>query len=176
MKLKALASRAPKSRGRAWRIHITIESRALKISAATIRKISKQVLRELESEIAIPEVNELHVMIINDAKMREINFEFRQKDKATDVLSFPQYEPKEIRGVCQPKDAPNSYLGDLVISSETTKRQAKRFGVTLQKELSRLITHGILHLTGYDHEGVPAREAQAMRRRERAILKVITQS
>lgn len=108
-------------------------------------------------------------MVVNDAHMREINFEFRHKDKATDVLSFPQHLPEEIRGTKPPSDTPSPYLGDLVISSETTRTQAKRFGVPVQAELIRLITHGILHLIGYDHEGVPAREAQAMRRREKAI-------
>lgn len=108
-------------------------------------------------------------MIINDARMREINFAFRKKDKPTDVLSFPLYTPRQIRGTTALKEAAGSYLGDLVISSETTLRQAARFKVSVQAELVRLIVHGILHLIGYDHEGVPAREAQAMRRRERAI-------
>jgi probable rRNA maturation factor len=112
-------------------------------------------------------------MVINDARMREINFEFRRKDKPTDVLSFPQYTPHEIRGVTTPRNSAGTYLGDLVISSETTIRQAKHFGVTVRAELTRLIIHGILHLIGYDHEGVLPREAQAMRRRERALREVV---
>lgn len=158
---------------RKWRIHITLESRALRIPAAWIKDTAKMVLAEVDHEIALSEVNELHILVINDARMHEINFQFRDKDKTTDVLSFPQYTPKEIRGIRATKDAPSPYLGDLVISSETTKRQAKRFKVTVKKELSRLITHGILHLVGYDHEKVPAREAQAMRRRERVIMEII---
>ena len=158
---------------RKWRIHITLESKALRIPESWIRDTAKLVLSEVDHEIALSEVNELHIMVINDARMHEINFQFREKDKATDVLSFPQYIPKEIRGIRAAKDAPGPYLGDLVISSETTKRQAKRFKVTVKKELCRLITHGILHLVGYDHEKVPAREAQAMRRRERGIMEMI---
>ncbi len=113
-------------------------------------------------------------MVINDARMREINFEYRKKDKPTDVLSFPQYTPLEIRGETLPEESAGTYLGDLVISSETTIRQAKRFKVTIKAELTRLIVHGILHLIGYDHEGVSAREAQAMRRRERSLRKLLS--
>ena len=162
-----------KNAKRKWRIHITLESRALRIPEVWIRDAAKMVLAEVDHEIALSEVNELHILVINDARMHEINFQFRDKDKTTDVLSFPQYTPKEIRGVRATQDAQGPYLGDLVISSETTKRQAKRFKVTVKKELRRLITHGILHLVGYDHEKVPAKEAQAMRRRERAIMEII---
>ncbi len=156
-------------RSRRWLIHCTVESKALKIPPQRIRAITKAVLTHISDEIAIPEVRELHIMIINDARMREINFAFRKKDKPTDVLSFPLYTPRQIRGTAALKEAAGSYLGDLVISSETTIRQAARFGVRVQDELIRLIVHGILHLIGYDHEGVPPREAQAMRRRERAV-------
>lgn len=152
-----------------WKIHCTIESKALGIAAQSIRAIVRKTLALVSDEIAVKHVSELHVMIINDAKMREINFEFRKKNKPTDVLSFPQYTPKEIRGDVKTSSSAGSYLGDLVISSETTIRQAKRFAVPLRAELTRLIVHGILHLIGYDHEDVPAREAQAMRRREQAL-------
>lgn len=155
---------------RHWKVHCTIQSKSLRISPAALRAIARQVLAKVDHEIAIPEVRELHIMIINDARMREINFEFRHKDKPTDVLSFPQYTPGQIRGRSTVPHAVGAYLGDLVISSETTKRQAKYLGVAVRQELLRLLVHGILHLIGYDHEGVTVSEAQAMRRRERAIL------
>ncbi len=165
--------RAP---ARRWRIHCSLESRVLGISPHRIRAITKTVLTHVSHEIAIPEVHELHIMIINDARMREINFAFRKKDKPTDVLSFPLYTPEQIRGTARLKEAAGPYLGDLVISSETTLRQATRFKVSVQAELERLIVHGILHLIGYDHEGVPAREAQAMRRRERVLRALLDSS
>jgi rRNA maturation RNase YbeY len=155
---------------RAWKIHISKESAKLRISSAKIRSIAKSVLELSESEIAISAVNELHILLINDARMREINFEFRAKDKATDVLSFPQYQPNEINGKKKLRAPPASYLGDLVISTETTISQAKRFGVSVSAELTRLIIHGVLHLIGYDHEKVPPAKAQKMRRRERQIM------
>jgi rRNA maturation RNase YbeY len=123
----------------------------------------------VEGEIAPQGISELHLLLVNDARMREINFQFRKKDKPTDVLSFPQFTPQQMRGERAVGDEAGSYLGDLVISTETTIRQAKRFKVSLEAEVTRLLVHGVLHLCGYDHEKVPAREAQRMRRRERVI-------
>jgi probable rRNA maturation factor len=154
---------------RRWVVHLSVESKKLQISAADIRKLVRAALEHVESEVRIPEVHEISVTFINDARMRDINFEFRGKDKPTDVLSFPQFQPKEISGRVKAPVAGGSSLGDLVISTETTLRQAKEFGVTKRAELVRLVVHGILHLCGYDHEKVPAREAQAMRRRERVM-------
>jgi len=158
---------------RKWRVHLTVQCKLLKVDPQFVREVAKIVLRAVDSEVAPSSIKELHIMVINDARMREINFEYRGKDKATDVLSFPQFTKEELR-VSQENSATfGDYLGDIVIASETTIRQAKSFGVRVKIELIRLIVHGILHLVGYDHEGVPAREAQAMRRRERAIRGVV---
>lgn len=155
---------------RAWKVHLSVESRKLGIPSAWIKKLLKEVLLHVESDIAIPEVCEIHLALTDDARIRVLNREHRNKDKATDVLSFPQFHSKEISGRSRRKlEAPGPYLGDLVISTETTLKQAKEFGVSKREELTRLVVHGILHLCGYDHEKVPAAEAQRMRRRERYI-------
>lgn len=161
------ASTKPQSRD--WHVHVSLESKKLKVTAASVRKLVGEVLQHAEGDIALHNVSEINVVLTNDARIREINREYRKKDKATDVLSFPQFTPREVRGAKKPADLFNPYLGDLVISTETTLKQAKRFGVTPREELVRLVVHGVLHLCGYDHEKVPAREAQRMRRRERAI-------
>jgi probable rRNA maturation factor len=93
-----------------------------------------------------------------------LNREFRNKDKPTDVLSFPSGE--KLTGV--------SFLGELAISIPMACKQAKEFGVTVREELLRLLIHGLLHLLGYDHEGVSKSEAQRMRRLERKILTELT--
>lgn len=160
---------------RAWKVHLTVESRKLGIPAPWIKKMLKEVLKHVETDIAIDEVQEIHLVLTDDARIRVLNSEYRKKDKATDVLSFPQFDPKEISGRSRRKMvAPGPYLGDLVISSETTLKQAKEFGVTKRAELVRLLVHGVLHLCGYDHEKVPAAEAQRMRRRERYIRAKLT--
>jgi probable rRNA maturation factor len=75
--------------------------------------------------------------------MRALNREFRGKDRATDVLSFPAGEAF---------DDPGHYIGDVVISIDTAMRQAGDIGHTLEREVSELLIHGVLHLCGYDHE------------------------
>ena len=163
----------PPAPARQWKIHLSIESRKLKLSAATLRKLVSEVLLQVESEIALKNICELNVVLTDDARMREINKEYRKKDKATDVLSFPQFLPAEISGKRKTPDLFNTYLGDLVISTETTLQQARSFGVTPYQELIRLVVHGVLHLCGYDHEKVPFKDAQRMRRRERKIRALI---
>ncbi|MGB9613225.1 MAG: rRNA maturation RNase YbeY [Candidatus Margulisiibacteriota bacterium] len=79
----------------------------------------------------------IDVSLVNDQKIRELNRNFRKKDKPTNVLSF-SYGPGEI-------------IGDVVISKDTAKREAKRLGISYREEIKRLIIHGVLHILGYDH-------------------------
>ncbi len=88
------------------------------------------------------EKTELSILITSDEEIRELNRLYRNKDKATDVLSFPMGE--EIGGW--------KLLGDVVISIDTARVQAKELGISLEEEVKRLLIHGIVHLLGYDHE------------------------
>jgi probable rRNA maturation factor len=89
-----------------------------------------------------------HCLITGDADLRRWNREFLKKDYPTDVLSFP---------------ATGANLGDIAISRHRAASQAVRFGHTLDEELKLLMLHGLLHLTGYDHE----RDSGEMARTER---------
>jgi probable rRNA maturation factor len=84
------------------------------------------------------------IAFVSDRKMRQLNKEFRGKDKTTDVLSFP-FEADEF-------DTGEDFLGDIVISLEQAARQSAENGFDLATEIKQLILHGILHLCGYDHE------------------------
>lgn len=90
---------------------------------------------------------EFTVRLSNDRRIRELNRFFRNKDKATDVLSFPA-DPLDV--TMGPHDY--SYLGDIIISLNTAQRQARQRGHSLDKEIKILLLHGLLHLLGYDHE------------------------
>jgi probable rRNA maturation factor len=79
----------------------------------------------------------INLVLIRDEEMRKLNYRYRKKDKATDVLAFPMGE--------------DGILGDIAISTETARRNAKHFGVTYKEELKRLVIHGVLHVIGYDH-------------------------
>jgi probable rRNA maturation factor len=78
------------------------------------------------------------IAFVSDNRIRELNRQFRGIDKATDVLSFPANEPNN--------------LGDVAVSVETAVTQAKENGLSLDDEIAQLILHGLLHLSGYDHE------------------------
>jgi len=80
------------------------------------------------------------IAFVSDKRIRELNRQFRGIDKATDVLSFPADGPDE------------SNLGDIAISTETAATQAKENGLSFDGEIAQLILHGLLHLSGYDHE------------------------
>jgi len=107
---------------------------------------------------------ELSVVLVSDRVIRRLNREWRGKDRATDVLSFPQHEGAG--------PAPAALLGDVVISLATAKRQARERDETLAVECERLLIHGLLHLLGYDHERSAA-EARRMQRRERALVQAL---
>ena len=85
------------------------------------------------------------VVFVSDRAMREINRTWRGKRGTTDVLSFPanQDEFEKVEGL---------NLGDILISTEQTARQAKDHGLSFENEVAQLILHGLLHLSGYDHE------------------------
>jgi probable rRNA maturation factor len=109
----------------------------------------------------------LSVVLADDASIRGLNRQYRDRDRPTDVLSFP-LRKGEYAGV-------GSALGDVVISIDTARRQALENGFTLDEELERLLVHGVLHLAGYDHE-ISAREARRMQRQERRIRAILASS
>lgn len=115
---------------------------------------------------------EVNVLITDDGQIHAINLEQRGVDRPTDVLSFPMFDllPGE-----KPEEAwadPDTQLvplGDMVISLERCSAQAQEFGHSLQRELSYLAVHSVLHLLGYDHMDEGPMKAQ-MREREEIIL------
>jgi probable rRNA maturation factor len=91
---------------------------------------------------------DLSVLFCNDLLIRDLNARFRNRDEPTDVLSFPMGETLKDAGTG------SRYLpGDIVISLETLAENARRFRVSEDEELRRLLVHGILHLDGLDHQG-----------------------
>jgi probable rRNA maturation factor len=101
----------------------------------------------------------LSLTLVGDRAIRTLNREYRGKDRATDVLSFSLEEPARRPTEC--------LLGDVVISVETARRQAEEYDATLQREIYRLLIHGLLHLMGHDH--VAAAERRVMQKEERRL-------
>ena len=92
---------------------------------------------------------EISVTFVDNNRIHELNLQYRDKDSATDVLSFPLGE----NGVYDiDEDNGCKILGDIVISMERAMEQAELYGHTLQREVAYLTVHSMLHLLGYDHE------------------------
>ncbi len=90
---------------------------------------------------------ELSIVLTSDAEVKKLNRIYRNKNKTTDVLSFPLLEGKSFMSGLEE----NMALGDVVVSVPQTKRQALEAGKPFKTELALLIVHGVLHLLGYDH-------------------------
>jgi probable rRNA maturation factor len=130
-----------------------VSPRGLSGLAAPLRAL---VLAALALEGRRP--GEMAVVLSDDARLRELNRQWRSLDRTTDVLSFG-YDDGEGETVD----------GDVVVSLERVREQAKRFRVTRGRELARLVVHGALHLTGLDHQS--AAQRRCMRAREDRVLR-----
>ena len=104
------------------------------------------------------------VAIVPDGRVRLLNRQYRGKDAATDVLSFPAAAPSALR---RGKPDNRGVLGDIVIAAGVARRQARDAGHSLTTELRVLALHGLLHLLGYDHERDRGRMARVERRLRR---------
>jgi probable rRNA maturation factor len=100
----------------------------------------------------------VEILVVDDGEIRRLNAAWRGVRRRTDVLAFPLELP----------DAPGALVGQVVISADTARRQARRLDVPLADELDLLVTHGVLHAVGYDDRD-PV-EAGLMHARERQIL------
>jgi probable rRNA maturation factor len=106
--------------------------------------------------------SEISLLFVNDRRMRLLNRRYRGVDRTTDVLSFPQYHPDELKAEVRRLSYLSAsnlqaasdplLLGDLVINIHKAKRQAVENMISVDEELTRLLVHGLLHLVGYDHE------------------------
>ncbi len=137
-----------------------------KISEEFLERVIKEVLREegINGEV------ELSVAILGPGRMREVNKRYRGKNRITDVLSFPETEivfqnlkigpKKKIKG-----------LGEILICPRAVKKNAKRFNVSFEEELKKVLIHGVLHLLGYNHEQ-PEDEKRMREKEENYLLKI----
>ncbi|MBH9986742.1 rRNA maturation RNase YbeY [Bartonella sp. W8098] len=131
-------------------------------SEHSLRMLVDRVLEATLHGLEFDDVDsELSLVFTDDANIRTINAKWRHIDKATNVLSFPAFP-------MQPGQRPGPILGDIVIARETVQREAQEENKSFDDHLSHLIVHGLLHLTGYDHQNDD--EAEQMESLERKIL------
>lgn len=132
-----------------------------------LHQLAEVVMREE----GYPDDAEVTLLFVDESEMASYNHRFLDRDGATDVLSFPVEEL--IPGVVPDTDpqGPPLMLGDVVIAPAYVKRQAEEMGVTFEDEMALMVTHGILHLLGYDH--LEDDEAERMENRERHLLSIV---
>lgn len=127
---------------------------------STMEKAAKYCL---ELEGIDEERTEISVTFVDAEEIRELNRDYRDNDKVTDVLSFPQFD--DLNDI---PDFGEICLGDVVICKERAQEQAEEFGHSFEREIIYLFTHSILHLLGYDH--MEDEEKQEMRAREEEVM------
>ena len=132
-----------------------------RISLSRMRTTARALLNALGSPDA-----ELSIVIMDDAEIAQLNQQYRHRKGPTNVLAFAMNEG-EFAGITP------DLLGDVVISADTAAREADELGISLPRRLDFLLTHGILHLFGYDHERSDADEAE-MDRKTEELFEIIT--
>jgi probable rRNA maturation factor len=138
-------------------VHYRNEVRRSGVDARALKAVALVLLGAVDEPDAA-----ISLTIVDDETIREINRDFRGKDKATDVLSFP-LEPEPF--------SQERLLGDIVISIDTARRQAADYDAPVQNEIYRLLIHGLLHVLGHDHE--EAEDRVIMEREERRLADAI---
>lgn len=116
----------------------------------------------LEDEYEADKPVYMSLLLTNNENIREVNRDYRGKDSATDVISFAYHDSDEV------SFGPYDTLGDIIISLERVEDQAKDYGHSFKREFYYVLTHGILHLLGYDH--IEDEDKVVMRAKEEEIL------
>lgn len=129
-------------------------------------EIVRQVINKcFEEENLLDKNLYVNIVLTTSENIRNINKEHRGIDKETDVLSFPMFEANEIENINSDTE---DVLGDVVISLEQIKKQAKEYGHTLERELAYMLVHSFYHLMGYDH--MNEEDKKLMREKEEIVL------
>ena len=128
-----------------------------------LKKICQEVLRGEKKEN-----KDLSVALVGQGRMRKINKRYRGKNRITDVLAFPESRVLLEKFKVGPVQK-TQQLGEIIICFREVKKNAKKYNTTFEKELARVLIHGLLHLLGYDHEKSET-ESEKMRRKEESYI------
>lgn len=117
---------------------------------------------------AIERQGVFNLVFVSDRKIRELNKQWRGKDRATDVLSFPLDLEPDFDMACVELEEEGFEVGEVIVSVDTAIAQAEEYGHSLEREVAFLVTHGILHVLGFDHE-TPEDEAEMFGRQKKIL-------
>jgi len=138
-------------------IRVTNHNRSRGLNERFIRSVAASILKMIKR----PAATELEIVFLSDDRIRGLNKKYAGSDRSTDVLSFKLGEKEFGR--------PDSFIGEILISSDTAARNSKIFGSTFGEEIVLYVIHGILHLFGYDD--TDARSRARMSEKENGILR-----
>jgi probable rRNA maturation factor len=145
------------------KIQIDNSQKKIKIDKRKIRSTIIKLLKDLDCTD-----KEISLSFVDDATIQQLNKQYRNKDKPTDVLSFSLQEG-EFSNI-------NPHiLGDIVISVDTAAADAFKSAFTFEQEINFLIIHGILHLLGYNHENTSKEETKKMQKKEMDLFRLLLQ-
>lgn len=146
------------------RCHVSITNQQRKErTPKTLKDLIRAAVNAVLDYEGVNVACEMSVLLVDDKAIRELNRDFRQIDRPTDVLSFPSGEYPLCGG------ADYLYIGDMALSLERARRQAEEYGHSYEREVAFLTAHSVLHCLGYDHVDGPEQEAEMFSRQE-AIL------
>lgn len=159
---------------------VNIEYEAEKKLNLPWEKIVRDIVEGALDYESCPYEAEVNVVLTDDEAIRQVNKEYRDMDRPTDVLSFPMLEyeaPSDFEGVeenfadCFNPETGELMLGDIMISVNKVEEQAKKYGHSMERELAFLTAHSMLHLCGYDH--MEDDERLLMEEKQRQILETM---
>lgn len=142
-----------------------------------IKEIADAVMERVLASEQCPFQAQINLLITDNEGIRSYNAQFRQIDRETDVLSFPNVEytlPADFSHLhpgqadCFDPDSGELILGDIILSADRVKEQAEQYGHSEKREFAFLVAHSMLHLCGYDH--MEPGEAEVMEKKQEAVL------
>ena len=148
-----------------WKMEVQIDNRQSKqkISLKKIRQTVQVILDALDC----PD-SELSILIVDDPQIEELNQQYLNRNRPTNVIAFPMREGEF-------SELSAHLLGDVVISIDTAAREAQNAAMTMERRFIELLVHGILHLLGYDHE-TDKEQARIMEAKSRELMELIRQA
>ena len=120
-----------------------------------IKKFIKKIIESEKKHGAF-----INLIFVDDKKIKQINADFRFKNSETDVISFT-YNEKKYFG------------GDIFISVDTARNNAKKYNVDFEEEIMRLVAHGVLHVLGYDHTNIFGKTEEMRKKQEKYVKKFL---
>ena len=132
-------------------------------------ELTEKVLKKcFETDNLLDKNIYVSIIYTTPVDIQAYNKEYRNIDKATDVLSFPMFEKEEVEKLKQEKSIVTEVLGDIIVNLSQVKMQADEYGHSFERELAYMLVHGFYHLMGYDH--IQPEDKKEMREKEENVL------